>query len=175
MYSEEFYETKKEFKKEIIIISIAYFIVMFVMPFILTNAGIATVVPKVSHWDASGSVNLAFMILFSVEFLLGLIVSMIIKNPYFYYGICVCSFLIKLILFIILSVLMHFIHPLSLVLDIELLFYRFAISYNAFNSLFFIPTMLCMATFFGIQIGLLIKNKKKEKELERRLNESSNR
>lgn len=178
MYSEIFYVSKMKFKRDFILMIISYFIIMFLVPCILNKLNVARVIATSSSWSFIGNANLAFIILFLAEFILGIILGVILVNPYIYYVIMLCSFIIKLILFFLISGLLwffSFFSFISLTYNIEFLLYRFVMSINAYNGLFFIPTMLCFATFFGIQIGMFIKNKQKTKELERRIYASSNR
>lgn len=178
MYSEIFYETKTGFKRDMKLVAIAYLIVMFVVPFILYFTKVAGVKATYDAWGAIGNINLAFIIMSVVEFIFGFLFGLKAHNPYIYYGIMVCSFIVKIILLIIINVFLWFFNVLGVVFiagHIEIFLYRFVMALNAFGGIFFIPTMLCMATFFGIQIGLLIKNKKRSKKIEEMLNASSNR
>ena len=166
MYSELFYVSKKRFKRDFILMLICFFIIMFLVPFILIKLNIATVVPTKNFWDFKGNANLAFIILFLVEFILAFILGLVLVNPYIYYGLMLCSFIIKTVVFFLISGILwffNFFSFVSLALNIEFLLYRFVMALNAYNKIFFIPTMLCFATFFGIQLALLIKNKRKEK------------
>ena len=178
MYSDIFYETKEGFKRDRKMMTIAYLIVMIVVPFILYYTDFAIVVATYDQWKAIGNVNAAFIIMGVTEFIFGIYFGLKAQNPYIYYGIIVCSFIIKTILFILSSIIIYFFNAFGIIFiagHVEFFLYRYVMALNAFNGIFFIPTMLCFATYFGIQIGLLIKNKRKEKELERRLNASSNR
>ena len=173
MYSEIFYVSKEKFKKEFILMIICYIIVMFLVPFILIKLNVANVVPTHNSWNYSGNANLAFIILFLVEFILGFILGLILVNPYIYYGLMLCSFIIKTILFFLLSGILwffNFFSFVSLTYNIEFLLYRYVMALNAYSGIFFIPTMLCFATFFSTQFAMLIKNKRKEKELNASIN-----
>ena len=180
MYSEEFYETKKESKKEMIIIAIAYFIAMFVVPHILYIQNFIIIDVRNTGWSISGNAVLPFIIMSVSEFLVGLIVTLLIKKPYIYYIINLCSFIIKFIIYVFNNLIIwirfisRFVLPLALA-DTNFYLYRLIASFVAFDGVFFIPTILCFAAFFGIQTGLLIKNKKREKDIEGRLNASKNR
>lgn len=178
MYSEIFYETKTGFKRDLKRMAIAYLIVMFVVPFILYYTKIAIVKATYDSWGAIGNINWAFIIMSVTEFIFGIYFGLKAHNPYIYYGIMLLSFVIKFLVYGIISVFLWFFNFFAVILltgHVELLLYRFVMSINAYHGIFFIPTMLCMATFFGIQIGLFIKNKKKSKKIEEMLNESRNR
>ena len=173
MYSEIFYVSKEKFKRYFILMIVSYFIIMFLVPFILIKLNIASVVPTESAWDYKGNANLAFIILFLVEFILGFILGLVLVNPYIYYSLMLCSFIIKTILFFLVSSILwffSFFSFVSLTYHIDFLLYRYVMALNAYGGIFFIPTMLCFATFFSIQFAILIKNKRKEKELNASIN-----
>ena len=107
MYSEIFYVSKEKFKRDFILMIVSYFIIMFLVQFILIKLNIASVVPTESAWDYKGNANLAFIILFLVEFILGFILGLVLVNPYLYYGLMLCSFIIKTILFFLVSGILY--------------------------------------------------------------------
>ncbi len=178
MYSEIFYEKRTSFKKNFWVILIAYLIVMIIVPIVLSVFKVALVYPRDNAWDYIGNCNLAFLIMSIIEFIVGIIIGGKFINPYLYYVIMLLSFFIKLLFYFLISAILWFFNFfafVSLSNYIDILMYRFVMSFNAFGGILFIPTMLCAATFFGIQIGLLIKNKKRTKEIEEMLNASNNR
>ena len=169
MYSEIFYEKRTSFKKNFWVILIAYLIVMIIVPIVLSVFKVALVYPRDNAWDYIGNCNLAFLIMSIIEFIVGIIIGGKFINPYLYYVIMLLSFFIKLLFYFLISAILWFFNFfafVSLTNYIDILMYRFVMSLNAYGGFLFLPTMLCMATFFGIQIGVFIKNKKREKEIE---------
>ena len=169
MYSEIFYEKRTSFKKNFWVILIAYFLVMIIVPIVLSLFKVALVNPKDNAWDYLGNCNLAFLIMTFIEFVMGIILGYKLVNPYIYYGTMLLSFFLKTIFYLLISAILWFFNFfafVSLTNYIDILMYRFVMSLNAYGGFLFLPTMLCMATFFGIQIGVFIKNKKREKEIE---------
>lgn len=149
---------KKIHKKEMFIILVAYIFVIFIIPYLLLHFDIVKVYATTEAWKIKGNVNLAFIIMITFELLSGIIVGYKTNKGLVYILMILLSFLIKLILYILFSVILFWTIQ-SFFTDMEFLNSRLIISYYAFNNIFFIAHLLGLPSILGVQIGIFLKNK----------------
>ena len=153
MLEEVDYGSKKNHKKDMVIIILAYIIVMFIVPFILNKLGIIRVFPTGRAWKAEGNINLAFLILTATEFLVAFLVGLITHKGN------------------VVSIILFWFYR-TLISNFNILLVRLIVSFYAYKGIFFASTLLCIPTLLGVQLSKVIKNKKKEKEIMVKLNEN---
>ncbi len=173
MLEEIEYNSKKVYKKDMLIIVFAYIIVMFIVPIILNRLGIIRVFPTGKAWVAKGNINLAFIILTTSEFLVAFVVGLITHKGNVYRVLILCSFLVKLILYCLVSVFLFWFYR-ALISDFNILLVRLVVAFYAYKGIFFASTLLCIPTLLGIELSKVIKGHKKEKEIMVRLNGNRN-
>lgn len=171
MLEEVDYGSKKNHKKDMAIIILAYIIVMFIVPFILNKLGIIRVFPTGRAWKAEGNINLAFLFLTATEFLVAFLVGLITHKGNVYQVLILCSFLVKFALYCFVSIILFWFYR-TLISNFNILLVRLIVSFYAYKGIFFASTLLCIPTLLGVQLSKVIKNKKKEKEIMVKLNEN---
>lgn len=174
MFEEMIVGSKKKHKRDLIIIICSYLLLMVVLPFLLSYFKVVNVYSTEEAWLIRGDVNLAFVILTIAEFFTALIVSLITHKQHVYTLMIMGSFFIKLILYFLISVVVFWMSFWTIdkfITEFEFLFIRIISAYYAFNGVFFSSILLCLPTLMGRELGNLIKNKHREKEL---LNGSKN-
>ena len=165
MLEETNYGNKKRHRIDLIIIWVSYFFLMFGLPILLRNFNIAEVYID-EAWVVQGDADLALLLFMLTEFLLALIVSLTTYKAHIYLILVVFSFLVKLVLYILVSVILFWSIRYFLT-DFDLLLSRLVIAYRGYNGVFFPSILFCIPTLLGVEIGKLIKNKYQEKKLVR--------
>lgn len=177
MYNEIFYENKKNYKREMIIVLIMYILIMFLVPYIIIHFKIVEISATRNAWLVEGNANLALLILILAEIIGGFLIGLITIKSGIYYIIVQFSFIIKFVIFLLTGVIIWFYSPFdlgSLISKVNFLVTRIIIAYSACNAIFLVPMLFCLPTLLGTQLGELVKNKYREKKLERKAYASKN-